>query len=124
MLEKSYQDISKQETTNTKKKEFTPLLTKDTTIVLATVLISGGLLLVGLMSSPHLKVYAQVADNCRSQEASTDGSDIGTSDSAQSCYCFGPTDEIIPCGSRSETSPSQISPPVSVDPIPPQLYDR
>jgi hypothetical protein len=124
MLEKSYQHIQKEETTNIRKKVLNPVSIKVTTIVVATMLISGGLLLGGLMSSPHLKVYAQVADNCNSQEASTDGSDIGTSDSAQSCYCFGPTDEIIPCGSRSETSPSQISPPVSVDPIPPQLYDR
>jgi hypothetical protein len=124
MLEKSYQGISKQETTNTKKKELTPLLAKGTTIVVATVLISAGLLLVGLMSSPHLKVYAQVADNCSSQEASIDGSDSGTSDSAQSCQCFGPTDEIISCGSLYQTNPPQISPPVSVDPIPPHLYDR
>ena len=107
MLKKSYQDISKQKTTNTKKKELTPLFTKTTTIV-AAVLISSGLLLGGLMSS-HLKVYAQAIDNCNSQGSNTDGSDGETSDSAQPCNCFGPTDEIIPCSSLSPNNPPPVS---------------
>jgi hypothetical protein len=123
MLEKHDQDIQKEETTNIKKKVLNPVSIKVTTIV-ATVLISGGLLLGGLMSSPQLKVYAQVIDNCSSQEDGTDGSNSGTSGHVQSCHCFGPTDEIIPCGSLSPTSPRPLSPTIGVDPIPPQIDNR